>query len=341
MQHFSKPNLASYAQRGFNLVELMVAMTIGLFLIGGVGYLFIGSKQSFNSMDALGMMQENARYAFEHMGKDIRMAGFNGISRSSSSVASVVTDTYPPSDAIKRVADLYNRVSPTPTNSAYGPLRGYEQSQVSFETPNANTDALVVVRADSDHAFTLSADPTTTSPVYAINCPAEGIPLPKQGELFVVADMTRSQLVQLGANTSTGSSCSGTWNVDVGSISGFTGGWASRVLYRLNGVMYFIENEDSGEPALKKLMLTTASNAPSTTEQPMLEGVKDMQIMYGEDTNNNGNVNGYYDATAVTDWSKVLSVRVTLTLTSLTNIKSDGGRLEKDFTTTIAVRNRL
>lgn len=344
---------AADRQRGFNLVELMIAMTIGLFIVTGVGYIFTGTKQTFNSMEALGVMQENARFAFEFMGKDIRMAGYTGGADSD----------WKPSDGgypgdvgysgdVERLADLYGQASDG-SGKPYGPLRGYESTETSFLSGRgvyANTDALAITRADSEHSFDLSAEPTSQN--YVINCPPDGIPEPKQGELLVVSDYTCSKVVEAGTGTTPSTSnCSSTWTVDVGSsLSCFSGNWKSRTLSRLRGAIYFIADDASGEPNLKRLELTHSSNAPSAQEQPIIEGIKDLQIQYGEDTSHppdgDGSVDTYVDATSVGNWDKVLSVRITLTLVSssgkrLTTDGSNGGLLEKDFTTTIAIRNRL
>lgn len=59
-----------------SLIEIMIALVISLFLIAGVIQLFIGSKQTYRSQDALSRIQENGRLAMESMATDIRMAGW-------------------------------------------------------------------------------------------------------------------------------------------------------------------------------------------------------------------------------------------------------------------------
>ena len=66
------------SQRGFSLVELMIAITIGFVIVGAIGYLFIGSRQSFRTTDAMSRIQENARYALQTMAHDVRLAGNPG-----------------------------------------------------------------------------------------------------------------------------------------------------------------------------------------------------------------------------------------------------------------------
>jgi type IV pilus assembly protein PilW len=64
--------------RGFSLVELMVALVITLILLAGIGQIFLSSKKSFTIQDSLGRMQENGRYAMETLTQDVRRAGFWG-----------------------------------------------------------------------------------------------------------------------------------------------------------------------------------------------------------------------------------------------------------------------
>ena len=64
-------------QTGFSLIELMVALTLGLFIVGGVISIFVTNQQAFRTTAALGRVQENARIAFELMARDVRQSGGN------------------------------------------------------------------------------------------------------------------------------------------------------------------------------------------------------------------------------------------------------------------------
>ena len=63
-------------QRGFSMVEILVALLLSLILTTGIIQLFIGSKQTYRFHDALSRLQENGRFAIESMAADIRMAGY-------------------------------------------------------------------------------------------------------------------------------------------------------------------------------------------------------------------------------------------------------------------------
>jgi len=66
-------------QKGFSLIELMIAMAIGLFLVAVVGVLFVNSKVTYLAQDASSRVQENSRYAAELFGRQVRTAGFHEI----------------------------------------------------------------------------------------------------------------------------------------------------------------------------------------------------------------------------------------------------------------------
>ena len=66
--------------RGFTLVEMMIAMTLGLIVLAGVGWVYFGTMRTYRTHDGLSRMQEGARYAFELISHDLRMAGVAGCS---------------------------------------------------------------------------------------------------------------------------------------------------------------------------------------------------------------------------------------------------------------------
>lgn len=68
-------------ERGYSLLELLVALTLALFLSSGMISIFIQSKNIYQLMQNLNKMQTNARIAINALSHDIRMAGFIGCVR--------------------------------------------------------------------------------------------------------------------------------------------------------------------------------------------------------------------------------------------------------------------
>jgi len=64
--------------RGFSLVELIVAMTIGSFLIVGAVFVYSQSRTSFTLNESQARLQENARYVLSILEPEIQLAGYYG-----------------------------------------------------------------------------------------------------------------------------------------------------------------------------------------------------------------------------------------------------------------------
>ncbi|MFT3669122.1 MAG: prepilin-type N-terminal cleavage/methylation domain-containing protein [Pseudoxanthomonas sp.] len=75
MKHVSTQNLA--AQRGFTLIELMIALLLGLLVVAAASSLFLSNKRVYGATEAVGRIQENQRSAFEMLARDVREAGNN------------------------------------------------------------------------------------------------------------------------------------------------------------------------------------------------------------------------------------------------------------------------
>ena len=62
---------------GFSLVSLMIAIVIGLFIIGAAGQVYVQSKSSFNARAAVSAVSENGRFAIQDIRRVLAMAGMN------------------------------------------------------------------------------------------------------------------------------------------------------------------------------------------------------------------------------------------------------------------------
>jgi type IV pilus assembly protein PilW len=118
------------------------------------------------------------------------------------------------------------------------------------------------------------------------------------------------------------------------------------ILSRFQEVSYFVQPGLSGALALWR------RDAAGDTE--LVEGVEDLWLRYGVDTNNDGAANIYAEAAGVADWSRVRSIRVSLLLASNEDNVTGGAqpvdfrggtvtdsRYKQVLTTTIGLRNRL
>ncbi|PXX94911.1 PilW family protein [Halomonas sp. LBP4] len=75
-----------YHEGGFTLVELMVALALGLLVVFGATQIFVSSKQSFNRMEGLASRQESLRFFSDVVSLDIRSSAANKIDDSGDKV---------------------------------------------------------------------------------------------------------------------------------------------------------------------------------------------------------------------------------------------------------------
>jgi type IV pilus assembly protein PilW len=66
------------ASAGFSLIELMIAMTIGLLLLTVLAAMFSQTTAGRNALERVTRLTENSRFAADIIGDDIRHAGFYG-----------------------------------------------------------------------------------------------------------------------------------------------------------------------------------------------------------------------------------------------------------------------
>ena len=62
--------------RGFTLVEVMVAIAIGLFLTAVIANLFVNSRSAYNTTDEISRMQENMRFAYQLLARTVHLTGY-------------------------------------------------------------------------------------------------------------------------------------------------------------------------------------------------------------------------------------------------------------------------
>lgn len=250
------------SEKGFSLIELMIAMVLGLFIIMGIGAVYLGAKSSFSSQNATSTIQENARFAFELMGSDIRLAGFTG-----GPVDKVVVQPAGWADQ-KDIANF--------------PLRGFDDGGGTLPTlpvsrPRVRGDLLNVVRVDANDEMTLdgSVAPNPNGQVFTLaTWPTSA---PQIGMFMLASDYTHAAGYSVAAVNSGSKTITAT---STDSVVGFGGVISARSVYPIRGATYYIANNPSGEPSLYRLKLDASGG---TTAEELIEGVYDMQILYGVD----------------------------------------------------------
>jgi type IV pilus assembly protein PilW len=282
-----KTNRSFHAQAGINMVEIMIALLIGAFLIGGLIQLFIGTKKSYNMQDANSRLQENGRFAIEFLSLDVHEADFWACW----------------ADKVNVFTALGVAVIPG--------LSGND---------NDNTDPNIIDGTDSitlsgfkNEGITLTGDSSGTADL--IIAPNTGNSL-NAGNWAMVTDCEFANIFQITSDVGGGT------NVVHANQTLENYGITIRQaqIFKWYGVTYDIRSGANGRPALFK----TEFNPDSTLKgvpQELVEGIEDMQILYGEDTDADGLPNRYLTASAAdgVNMDNVKGVRISLLASSVTD----------------------
>ncbi|HMY40126.1 MAG TPA: PilW family protein [Marinagarivorans sp.] len=371
---FSHPASAANAQ-GFSIVELLIAVTIGLIILSGVINVVVKSKTNKMQQDEVAFIQDNARFVVETLTSEIRMAGYMGCASPTTSLIANSID-----------GNFFNFVGT-------GGIEGYDgqTSVAGFPSPlntlaKVGSDAFIVRRGDSDELGVEShVAASATISLYKQHSFPPGTPLMiadancRYVGLFQVSSPNANALPankivhNTGAVTSnctkiirgsfvctpscTAVSCNG-YGTTTGSYS--PGSKVMRFISRA----YFIGPSTvmADMPALKRQSLVMDSTLTTRSEE-IAQGVEDMQLLYGVDTNADGDVNQYRTAAQMDvdgsgaidgkDWDKVKSVRISLVFRSqnpvapsnqtqvINGVTYNDRYLRQAVNSTVVIRNRM
>lgn len=307
--------------RGFTLTELMVAMTVGLIVLGSVLTVLVNSKKNYVTQDSLARLQENARFALNYIVRDLRMAGYYGCMND-----------------IDAVTDHVNNGGTGSLFDSSVPLEGFEQGADTWKPSDStlrvneiynNTDAITIRFADGSNRIPVEK-PYMPQPSAALQLAAgNGLEV---GEIVVVTDCASADIFQITGPQDP--DIAGTINHNTG--AGVSPGNATQNLsksyeenskiIKIKSVRFFIGTGASGYPALFRDSVKVSSGAAAPQVDELVDGIENMQILYGIDTNNNDGVpDTYVNATNVgTNWDNVVAVRITLLAFSISSATSAG-----------------
>lgn len=339
---------------GFGLVEIMVALVIGLILLGGIGVVFLGAKQTFRTQDDFSRIQENVRYALDTIGVDVRMAGYAGC------VNLAAIDPNNPA-APPRIGVIAN--NPPALGLDQG-LRGHVGGVwAATGAAPANwvpgTGVLEVIRA-ANAGVTLTGNLTPTNANVQITGNPHNF---VAGEALLVSNCETADLFRATTVSNSGGMVtiahSNAQNIANFTVYQYKNG---AEVFRIANTVYFIGTNPAGNPALYR------RNFDGATEE-LVENVEDMVMRFGVDTNNDFIVDNYVappvsdwqnaGVPGVSSWRQVLTARISLVFRSnndnvatqnqasyvveytTVNLPAADRRLRQVATATFGVRNRL
>ena len=377
--------------RGLSLIELLVALALGLVLVVGMASVYLFTKGAFTRQSQISTLQQSVRTAFEYLGNDARMVGHLGCFTGST-------------------GNFTNDLSVTNIATNYGVgIEGYDYDNTTpgaftlgSNTP-ANETNVAKWKVNTATGPTMGGGaPINTLPMASISTAG----LTPGSDVLVIRTVVGTPIrlsastVAAGSTASIENTGSGKCSTGVDKVSGFCAGShalmsscsAARVfrvtsvtsagamamaagiypvfdsataeLFPMQTVVYYVKQSSSGTTtSLYRRIFNGDPTVNASDEQELIEDVESVQLRYGYDSTTpdpDGAIDDYRNAQAVTDWSRVVTVRMSLLLRSATIVPKDialpasapvndvlityptGSRYDRRvFTTTVAIRNKI
>lgn len=270
------------SQSGLSLIELMVSMTLGLIVLSGVLVVFVNSSAARNEVERTSRQIENGRYAAELLTDDLRMAGFYGEYAPTALDIAATTPAMPTNPCSLTAADWATWM---PLHIQGFDATSFSSSDCPLTNYVSGTDVLVVRRARTCIAGSTNCDAADTA----------GMPYL---QVTRCVDQGTSPYV-LGVQ--------GTATFDRQARTCLTTALADKRHYYVR--VYFVAT-DNGVPTLKRAELTSSGGTTQFQVLPLVEGIENLQFLYGVDTNNDGAPDEYVANPGISGrWGNVVTVQ--------------------------------
>jgi len=331
MNNFNESRqLIANQRKGFSLVELMVAIVIGLLLVAGATSVWVSSKVSFGIQDDLAETQEVGRFGISWFQNEFREVGYLGCMGSNDDelLISRVTNT----DISSTLKDVTNLIE------------GREKGGTSWQADEDETNWLPSAEADLDGILSGDDDIANGTDAFTIrgfefegygvvnnvalaatNFTLESSSGLKANQIVALVNCSGGTIFQVQADTTDAtvninSSDALSRTFDGEELDSSDASYNPRQfptnLYKYQAFRYYIRplhstNNPNG-PSLWRVSLT----ASGPVNEEVLPGVDNMQVLYGENTGGTSLPDIYNTAGQVSNWDAVTSVKIALLIRS-------------------------
>ena len=276
--------------RGFSLIELMIAITLGLMIMSGLVTIFVKNSQARTEIERSNRQLESGRYAMTLLTEDLRMAGFFAAFNPYEliiypSAPPLGADTSPVTAAMTALPDPCATSATDLKNAFFFHVQGIDNTAT---TPSCVSDA----RAGSDILVIRRVATCVAGPTLEAGCDAvvSGAPYFQSSSCYQATELAKNSGGAASAKDyqahfalATGVSSLTLHALDCAAIAEYR-----RYLTRI----YFVANNNVGTdgiPTLKRAEL----GATGFTIVPLVEGIETIQFEYGVDADNDGVVDDY------------------------------------------------
>lgn len=302
-------------QLGLTLVELMVALVLGLVVIGAVTNLFLTNRQTYRATENLARMQENLRFAFELMARDVREAGATACG--STTVANVLKGTPTSWSWEGESLRAYGSCNAVPTFPPSNCAAGIPVLAISRASNSA--EEVRVTDHDPETSATMNISHVGTIKTKDILFVCKG----SQAAIFQATNVNAKSLTVDHPGNET--KCLDFPLKPNQCKTSFKGG----TLLRFERILWYLGNNNRNGTSLYR----------KVNDDNAIEMVPDIVALDFAFLSENGNT--YQTIASVGNWTQVRAVRAIVTTESIDAVGTGGERLRRTHRFTMALRNRL
>jgi len=282
-------------QKGFTLVEVMIALLLGLLVIAGVLGLFLSSSRNYGQDQKVAALQDEMRYAITQLTQDVEMAGFWGQTASSNSIISTPTPTVTCSSgetdcaAARTEACFYDDLRPLSFADNVADGSSFPCFQGNEVPVRNGTDILSIKR------------------VAGLNAVQEGISQLEPGKTYISTAQAQLEFLVASAAPSSTLAASNFWRYQT-------------AIYYIGDVS--VTDATGNVTIVPSLCREQLTSSATSSAECIASGVEDFQIEFGIDTDGNGKPNFFLATPSDTQLAEATQVRLNLLIRSST---PDGG----------------
>ncbi len=326
------------SQRGFTLIEMMIAMTLGLLVSAAVVSVYIATSRNYAEDERYARMQENGRYALQVIAEDLTMVDFWG---KMMSVDTIGTAFSPPGSGCTVSAAVYDGATALLYNNYHAsPPEHFLPCAAITSGQIPGTDIIVIKRVESTptaETFVDVEDTDDDSDTTEVLTTGAGDLV--DGTVYLRTNGTSGEFIDDASSANPPGLGQGDW--------------------RYTPRVYFVRDHfETGDdiPSLCRMALNgTALAAPECLAQ----GIEDLHFQFGVDTDDDGIANQYVSELNLGDMERVVTARIHVLVRSTdeapgyTNANSytlgdadanvasppNDGYYRRVYTSTVALRN--
>ncbi len=335
---------------GFTLIELMIALTLGLIITGVIVQVFTSTRSTNDLETGLSEVQEQGRFAMEFLAKDIRMAGNFGCAKLKKTAINNIVKT--PDGPRGLLSDPYNNAATQPVGLAVFGYTGGGGTALTDWTPQLPalgffdglvapgpelvpfSDVLLVQFATPLNVQLFNTGAPTKANLQLVRTPSTTGAF-KQNDVVFISDCRRGDMFRITNNPATGggTNITLTHGTSGNTQSLLNGSYDSTAdVMKLATRAYFIGVNSNPvpplpagttpEPALYRLALDNNDWRP----EPLVTGIEQLKFLMGLEAVSADNSNrdmaetymtanalynpGTFDPSTDRDMSKVIDVKV-------------------------------